>query len=157
MPKLLRHGGWCPRHRRAEDGVIPAEFLMTETPSEQYEQRTEWNVRDSDATVIFTMRKLKSNNERMIALNDRGESLQGGTLLTKQLANQQKKPCLCISKQEFDDRKRDGNTVIRNFCEFLVKQEVRVLNVAGPRESEEPGVCLFVETFLLEAWGFNHG
>mmetsp|Transcript_22027 Transcript_22027/g.44844 ORF Transcript_22027/g.44844 Transcript_22027/m.44844 type:complete len:127 (+) Transcript_22027:2-382(+) len=96
MPKLLSHGGWCPCHRRAEDGVIPAEFSMTETPSEEYEQRTEWNVRDSDATVIFTMRKSKSNNERKIALNDRRVPLQGGTLLTKQLATNRKNHALAF-------------------------------------------------------------
>mmetsp|Transcript_14515 Transcript_14515/g.30556 ORF Transcript_14515/g.30556 Transcript_14515/m.30556 type:complete len:100 (-) Transcript_14515:165-464(-) len=91
---------------------------MTETPSEEYEQRTEWNVRDSDATVIFTVRKSKSNNERMIALNDRRVPLQGGTLLTKQLANQQKKPCLSISKQDFDIEASMGTLSFLNFGIF---------------------------------------
>ena len=50
------HGGWCPRGRRAEDGAIPARYLLNETPSARYEERTEWNVRDSDGTVIPTCR-----------------------------------------------------------------------------------------------------
>ena len=51
----ITHGGWCPKGRRAEDGPISCQYALTETPSEQYIQRTEWNVRDSDGTVVFTL------------------------------------------------------------------------------------------------------
>jgi hypothetical protein len=51
----IPHGGWCPKGRKAEDGVIPPHYQLTETPSASYLQRTEWNVRDSDGTVIFTI------------------------------------------------------------------------------------------------------
>ena len=51
----IPHGGWCPKGRKAEDGKIPAQYQLTETPSASYLQRTEWNVRDSDGTVIFTV------------------------------------------------------------------------------------------------------
>jgi hypothetical protein len=44
-------GGWCPRGRQAEDGVIPARYPLAETPSEGYSERTRWNVRDADATL----------------------------------------------------------------------------------------------------------
>ena len=47
----IEHGGWCPRGRRAEDGVIDERYGLTETPSHRYDQRTRWNVRDSDATA----------------------------------------------------------------------------------------------------------
>src|ERR1700754_3171011 len=66
----ISHGGWCPRQRRAEDGVIPDQYLLSETPSSHYSQRTEWNVRDSDATVVFSIRS----------------GLTGGTRLTFELA-----------------------------------------------------------------------
>ena len=45
--------GWCPRGRRAEDGEIPRRYPLRETPLPNYEQRTEWNVRDSDATLVL--------------------------------------------------------------------------------------------------------
>ncbi|MEX0610513.1 MAG: putative molybdenum carrier protein, partial [Pirellulales bacterium] len=48
----IAHGGWCPRGRLAEDGPIAPRYNLQETPSRKYSQRTEWNVRDSDATVI---------------------------------------------------------------------------------------------------------
>lgn len=49
----IRHGGWCPRGRKTEDGVLPGCYLLQETPTANYLQRTEWNVRDSDATLIL--------------------------------------------------------------------------------------------------------
>jgi len=49
------HGGWCPKGRKSEDGKIDPKYLLTEIPSASYLERTEWNVRSSDATVILTM------------------------------------------------------------------------------------------------------
>ena len=46
-------GGWCPKGRLAEDGVIPLRYPLQETPSQQYAQRTRWNVRDADGTLIL--------------------------------------------------------------------------------------------------------
>ncbi|MCF7788694.1 MAG: putative molybdenum carrier protein [Prosthecobacter sp.] len=51
------HGGWCPEGRKAEDGPIDAKYELTETPSSNYLQRTEWNVRDTDGTIVFTIAK----------------------------------------------------------------------------------------------------
>ncbi|PSQ85488.1 MAG: molybdenum cofactor carrier, partial [Bacteroidetes bacterium QH_2_63_10] len=65
-------GGWCPKGRRAEDGQIPDRYPLEETPSEAYEQRTAWNVRDSDGTLIIT-----------------DGSLEGGTALTMTEARRQ--------------------------------------------------------------------
>ena len=49
-------GGWCPKGRKAEDRPIDLKYPLKETPSESYIQRTEWNVRDSDATILFSIR-----------------------------------------------------------------------------------------------------
>jgi len=46
-------GGWCPKDRKAEDGRIDDCYLLVETPSGDYSQRTRWNVRDSDAKLIL--------------------------------------------------------------------------------------------------------
>lgn len=50
----LPHGGYCPKGRRAEDGVIPDDYLLTEITTTSYDARTEANVVDSDATLVFT-------------------------------------------------------------------------------------------------------
>jgi len=50
----LPHGGWCPKGRKAEDGLIPSKYQHKEMESSGYLPRTQANVFDSDATVIFT-------------------------------------------------------------------------------------------------------
>ncbi len=50
----VKHGGYCPKGRRAEDGYIPDHYLLREMHSETYLARTEANVVDSDATVVFS-------------------------------------------------------------------------------------------------------
>jgi predicted Rossmann fold nucleotide-binding protein DprA/Smf involved in DNA uptake len=68
-------GGWCPRGRGAEDGVIPARYPLQETCSHDYAERTRRNVIDSDGTLILAI-----------------GALHGGTLLTAQLAEKAASP-----------------------------------------------------------------
>lgn len=120
------HGGWCPRGRLAEDGALESDYALHETPEAEYPQRTEWNVRDSDGTVIFTI----------------APELSGGSKLTAELAARLGKPCLHLSQT------RDGERAGERLREFTRRHNVRVLNVAGPRASNEPLVRRFViETF----------
>jgi len=77
----LPHGGWCPKGRKSENGVIPAKYQLQEMPSADYLVRTKANVVDSDATVIFTC----------------GE-LDGGSLKTAQFAIKLKKPVTAAVK-----------------------------------------------------------
>jgi hypothetical protein len=111
----LERGGWCPSGRRAEDGRISERYPLRETPSDDYAQRTEWNVRDSDATLILA----------------RGQ-LTGGTALTARLAGRLAKPLHVIDLPTNVDRDA--------FRSWLDDEKVRVLNVAGPRESGAPGI-----------------
>ena len=108
-------GGWCPRGRRAEDGTIPESYPLRETPSASYPERTAWNVRDSDGTLVIT----------------RGRP-RGGTALTVSLARRAGKPALVVDLQ--------GRADVTEVRAFLVEHKIRVLNVAGPRESEAPGI-----------------
>ena len=125
------HGGWCPKGRKAEDGMIDHLYNLTETPSEEYSQRTEWNVRDSDGTAVFSFRR----------------ELRGGSLLTVEIAGQYSKPVIHLCAQ--DDRTNHAQE-LRSFIE---KFGISVLNVAGPRESDEPGVYRFVSSVLAQAFG----
>ena len=63
----IPHGGWCPKGRKAEDGKIPPQYQLTETPLASYLQRTEWNVRDSDGTVIFTVAAALAGGPREVS------------------------------------------------------------------------------------------
>lgn len=121
-------GGWCPRGRRAEDGPIDARYPLTETPSDDYSQRTAWNVRDSDGTLILT----------------RGAPI-GGTALTIDVAERLRKPHLVV------DLARSSRP--RAAREWLDRNAVRVLNVAGPRESGMPGIYADALAFLRSVLG----
>ena len=119
-------GGWCPKGRKAEDGAIPARYALQETPSANYLQRTEWNVRDSDATVIFTMR----------------EELSGGSKRTADFAQKHRKPWLHLSAVESVER------CVERLVDFITQHSVRTLNVAGSRATKEPSVAEFVRAVL---------
>jgi hypothetical protein len=127
----ITHGGWCPAGRFAEDGKIPAKYKLRQTPLPEYPQRTRWNVRDSDGTVIFTIRK----------------TLVGGSLLTWHFAEICRKPCLHISERA------DGKTAAKKLRAFIAKHKIKVLNVAGPRASTEPRVAAFSKMVLEAALG----
>jgi hypothetical protein len=127
----LEHGGWCPRGRLAEDGVIPTIYQLRETDSAEYDERTEKNVLDSDATLIVA----------------RGRELSGGTAFTSTCAGQHGRPLLVIYEQ---DGAAQGAVAL---SKFLKQNKVRTLNVAGPRESQAPGLGKFVRELLEAALG----
>lgn len=121
----VRHGGWCPKGRRSEDGPIAPVYQLTETPSAAYLQRTEWNVRDSDATLVFTL----------------ADVLDGGSRRTVAFAERLGKPWLHV---------RPG-VHPRYVARFLARHAVNVLNIAGKRESSAPGIARLVDAVLAQA------
>jgi hypothetical protein len=119
-------GGWCPRGRYAEDGPIPDGYPLKETPSPDTSQRTEWNVRDADGTLVLT----------------EGEP-SGGTAVTIHFARRHKKPCLVL---DLDEDPEPGDV-----GRWIAEHGIAVLNVAGPRESKCPGIHRRAAAFLREA------
>ena len=118
-------GGWCPKGRKAEDGPIEEKYPLRETEDEQYETRTRLNILDSDATLIlFQIEPDK------------------GTLLTKELARIYSKPFLEVDLNE--SRKYN----LRKTIEWLENHQAEILNVAGPRESNNPGIYSAAYGFL---------
>ena len=62
----LPHGGWCPKGRKAEDGIIPAVYHLTEMLTVVYLPRTQANVIDSDATIILTYGPLSGGSLKTV-------------------------------------------------------------------------------------------
>jgi hypothetical protein len=124
-------GGWCPKGRKAEDGVIDSKYPLKESPSPSYLQRTEWNVRDSDATVIFSI----------------SPRLSGGSKKTLEFARKHKKPCLHLHVAQDDAPEQ--------LRRFLAESKIEILNVAGPRASAQPDVGQFVIATLDRAFGIG--
>lgn len=121
----ISYGGWCPKGRKCEDSPLAPIYQLAETPSSAYLQRTEWNVRDSDATLIFTM----------------SEKLDGGSKRTADFAEKLCKPYLHI---------RPG-VHPKFIARFIARHAVTRLNIAGKRESSAPGVAKLVHESLSAA------
>ena len=112
-------GGWLPRGRRAEDGRVPDRYRgLVETDSEAYACRTEWNVRDSDATVILVL-----------------GVLSGGSKLTAEFASSLGKPLLTLDLERCTEDEAGAR-----LRDWLSEKQTRVLNVAGPRASGAPEI-----------------
>ena len=117
--------GWCPKGRKAEDGAITERYPVTETESAAYEERTRLNVVDADAILILA-----------------SGPLSGGTGLTAETAAAQGKPLLVADPFSAPDPQA--------VADWLAENGVRVLNVAGPRESTQPGIYRAAADFLTQ-------
>lgn len=123
----IRHRGWCPRGRLAEDGPLPLEYRLRETATTEYAERTRLNVRDSDATLIL--------NEG---------PMEDGTRLTLEVTESLHRPILVL---QLDDTASDAP---RTILDWLRQGKYASVNIAGPRESGRPGI--YQRTYqLLEA------
>jgi hypothetical protein len=127
-------GGWCPPGRISEAGVIPERFPLIETPEERSpaapgiprSQRTEWNVRDSDGTLLLCRGALHAQD--------------AGTRWTAKCTSQYRKPLLVA-----DPATPADVPAVRQWIEERV---IATLNIAGPSESSCPGIGMAAETFI---------
>ncbi|HMO79345.1 MAG TPA: putative molybdenum carrier protein [Pyrinomonadaceae bacterium] len=109
-------GGWVPSEKWAEDGRIPEIYRgLNETRSGDPAERTSSNVRDSDGTLIIS----------------RGD-LTGGSVLAQSLCEEIGKPVLHI-----DLSKTSEHAAVSLIIEWFATNKIRILNVAGPRASED--------------------
>jgi hypothetical protein len=130
-------GGWCPKGGWAEDfpdqpGLLNKYPNLRKTPVSQPEQRTEWNVRDSDAILIIADR--------------RGLTVSEGTRRAREWADHYGKPLLVVDVSRPD--------AAAQIADWLRVQRARfgahmTLGVGGPRESEAPGI--YASTRLVMA------
>jgi Circularly permutated YpsA SLOG family len=119
-------GGWCPPGRICESGIIPPIFPLEETPEERSpealeiprSQRTEWNVRDSDATLVLQPRPC-----------DKQDLGTGWTILC---AARYGRPLLVCDPAD--------PMAPAMITQWLREKSVHTLNVAGPSESRCPGI-----------------
>ena len=121
----IPHEGWCPYGRKAEDGIIPKKYNLKEAPAPTreenldpdaiYKKRTELNVRDSDGTLIIAK-----------------DAPIGGTLYTIEMAEKHEKPYLIFNLSK--------NYEIEHIANWIIKNNIKKLNVAGPRASQTPDI-----------------
>jgi hypothetical protein len=121
-------GGWCPRGRRAEDGRIPRRYPLRDTPSDRYGQRTAWNVRDADATLILTI-----------------GDLTRGTAFTHRMTMALQRPVYVVDLAQ--------TRAVSPVRRWLRRHAVRTLNVAGPRASASPEMYNLAARFMQRLLG----
>lgn len=120
------HGGWIPKGRLTEEGPLPEKYHLKEMPTSSYSKRTEQNVMDSDGTLIIS----------------RGFPT-GGTAYTLEMTRRHKKPCIFINLEETSEL--DAPSIISS---WTIRQRIGVLNVAGPRASEDSGIYRNVRNII---------
>ena len=130
-------GGWCPQGGWAEDmprppGLLALYPMLQETPLGDSVQRTEWNARDSDALIVL--------------LDHRGLS-SVGTERTILHARELGRPVLVL------DVTRAGDVGRAVACLREDGEAKRIVCIAGPRESEAPGLYGAARAFLGDAFG----
>ncbi len=114
----IPHGGWIPKGRKTEAGPLPEEYQLTEMKTVSYAARTERNVIDSDGTLILSHGRLK-----------------GGSALTLRLAAKHGRPCL-----HMDLSMTPKFQAALKINHWLTENDIRVLNVAGPRASHDAAI-----------------
>jgi len=122
----IPHGGWCPKGRLAEDGIIERRYQLQETTGKSYPQRTERNVKESDGTVIFARK------------------LTGGSKKTAELATKHGKPWIHLPGGAYD--------MPIKLSAFIDENKIEVLNVAGSRASKDLQIYDFVKQTLEEVF-----
>ena len=114
----IPHGGWIPKGRITEKGPLPEKYRLQEMPTDSYPKRTEQNVIDSDGTLIIC----------------RGKPT-GGSDYTRQMILKHKRHLLHIDLNLTTSY--DAASLILSWVNL---QRIEVLNVAGPRASEDPDI-----------------
>ena len=122
--------GWCPLGGLAEDYPSPPGLLqpypeLKETPTSDYYERTAWNVRDSDATLILLPRELTKSV---------------GTEYTIKVAAELQRPHLVLGHVDPDSA----------IAWLKTLKDDLDLNVAGPRERGYPGIYHMAYQLITE-------
>ena len=129
----LETGGWAPRGWKTESGSNPAlaNFGLKEHASPDYPPRTKLNVDQSDGTFWF------------------GNPHSRGGKLTLRTARAAGKPDFIVDWRSGQDFPGDD---FPDFRSWLRKHKIKVLNVAGNRESSQPGIQEATRDFLIQAY-----
>jgi hypothetical protein len=130
-------GGWCPKGGLDEKGenILNSYSSLKEATSTNPDERTKLNIQDSDGTLIIVLTWPLA------------KKIKDGTRLTIEYAKEMKKPLLIIRL----DNKEDAGQRLR---EWVDENNIKVLNIAGPRESNQPGIykesCAFFQGLFAE-------
>lgn len=122
-------GGWAPKGYKTENGPnfdLRDKYKLIEIHSDSYRPRTIKNVAKSDITLLF------------------GNQNSPGSKLTQHSAKEYGKPCFNIFPNGLLQEPVD------HIIKFILENHGRTINVAGNRESKNPGIELRVYTTMFK-------
>jgi hypothetical protein len=128
----IAYGGWCPKDGWAEDLTRPPGLLavyphLRETPRSEPMQRTEWNVRDADRLMLL--------------VDGAGLQVSKGSAAARDFSASMGKPHVLLDL--------DAEDALALACAFLgAMKKATTLCIAGPRQSEAPGIYAKAHKFL---------
>ena len=128
-------GGTAPQDWWTETGAeepLLRGFGLVECAERGYDARTRRNVLDADGTVIF------------------GAYATGGSALTAKIVEEESKAFFHVAFPQTASEE-SLETISVRFREWLGRFQIGVLNVAGNRESVNPGIQEFTRRFLVSA------
>jgi len=127
----IPHGGWIPKGRKTENGVLPEKYRLKEMPTSSYAKRTEQNVIDSEGTLIISMGPLTEGSE-----------------LTHKMAMLYDRPCLHIDLGTLTPLQ-----AVKRVGSWIAHHGIKTLNIAGPRASENPEIYDMTAKILKAVFG----
>lgn len=122
----LAQDGWCPHGRHADDAIIPRRYDLKETPLTKYSQALEWNIRDSQATLVLTLLP----------------HLNGRIRRTFELAKQYRRPVLHLHKT------LPLKELVEMLADLVDENQVETLHITGSTETEEFGADEFLRALF---------
>jgi hypothetical protein len=125
----IPHGGWIPKGRQTEDGILQNKYKLQEIRSGGHPNYTEKNVLDSNGTLIVSHGKLK-----------------GGAALPRKMADKHRRPRFHIDLNETSDY-----DAACSIAAWVKQNTIETLNVAGSRASKDPRIYQDTYTILIGA------
>lgn len=125
-------GGFAPKGWLTEEGpnvALRDEYFLQEANTNDYRTRTMWNAQISDSTIIF------------------GDSKSAGSALTLRHCTDEHKQVLVVPFPSAFSVYECATTVAK----WINERRPEYLNIAGNRESKNPGIFAFTKAVLLLA------
>ncbi len=141
----IPHGGWCPKGRKSEDGVIPDKYYQKEMTSSDYLKRTEQNVIDSDATIIFTYGQPTGGSKKTVDYCEKHNKLYRCFDLSAMNDTESASRILGFLENQH------GGMLIMPIDKLPKIPDNAVINIAGSRESKAQGIQERVKSVLVLA------
>lgn len=127
----IETGGWAPKGFRTEAGpkqILGTRYKLKETKSSTYPPRTKRNILNSDGTLWF------------------GSTKSLGAGLTLRLCHKHNRP---VKRIRYNTKNhRLSKHEIPGLVKWVRRHNIEVLNVAGNRESKNPGITMFTEAVI---------